>query len=110
MNDEKDANFFTFKARMISLISLSAIPFLPQAYRWQIIMAIVFTVLVTFVCEEKKYRKRVAIVCIAGLAAALLIASLRLEFVMQIILWLMCLAGLSIPMVKGTPLEPKNCG
>lgn len=97
--------YFTFKARMASVISLSIAPLLPTPYRWYALAVALFTGVITLVCEKASERRKVAVACVGGLLAACVIVLLVSNWFWQLVLWVLCLLVLAGVLHEGSGLD-----
>lgn len=99
------SNFFTFQARVASLTGLAIVPFLPMEFLWPILAITVVTFAITLACEAQSERKKVFLICIAGLLVSGIIVSLISAFFIQIVLFLVTVTGLSSGLYEGSGLN-----
>ena len=70
----RPSEFFTFKARVTSLIALSGLPFVGGSDFWLLLCAALFTTIVTLATEKRAELLKVLIVLVSGLVTAFLIS------------------------------------
>lgn len=97
--------YFTFKARMASVISLSIAPLVPTPHRWYALAVALFTGAITLACEKASERRRVAVACVGGLLAACVIVLLVSNWFWQLVLWMVIMLVLAGILHEGSGLD-----
>lgn len=83
-------NYYSFKARLASLFGLSSLPLLPEDHRWPILAVTLIVFAITLMAEDVQGRKKVALACVGGFIASILVAFFFQNVLLRLLAVIFC--------------------